>query len=292
VSTGVAIRNAIRLRPPPAAPRPVSACFGGGGFFAIAFNMGVADGLQDAGIPVCAGPMLGTSGGAWAAGALALSIGLDEVVDLTCSAKAGGLSQRESTRRVFNDSKDGRVRTTAVDVRTGQRCILRGDELGVADVVGASSSAPGLFPPYVIGSRRYIDGGMYSPTAANCSATSRLLVVVAPLAGPMVRPMGMMCTHLAKNEMRLWRVRTGGRVLFIRPSGSLAALAGRGFSVLLDPACTRTVYRHARDLALVRLERFAKRHPELMDAIAGPRSDGVVSFPARTFVASAIPTPA
>jgi hypothetical protein len=96
-----------------------------------------------------------------------------------------------------------------------------------------------------------------------------------------------MYTQLAKNEMRAWRVRTGGRVLFVRPSGSLVALAGRGFRTLLDPSCTQTVYRHARELALVRAERFNKRHPGLIDAIAA-QPDGAPSIPARSVEALAV----
>jgi predicted acylesterase/phospholipase RssA len=141
-----------------------SSCFGGGGFFAIAFGMGVADGMADVGIRLADHAMLGTSGGAWAAGALATGVPLDQVVATAASAKASGRPHPEIVRAVFGDLHDERVSTVVVDRRSGRRRIMRAAEVGVADAVGASSAAPGLFPAYEIGRRKYVDGGLYSPT--------------------------------------------------------------------------------------------------------------------------------
>jgi predicted acylesterase/phospholipase RssA len=236
----------------------VSACLGGGGFFAIAFNMGVVHGLQDAGLPIGEGLLLGTSGGAWAAGALALAVPMEEVVDATVRGKVSGVAHHEITRHVFGDSRDRRVRTTAIDRRTGQQRILHAEQLGVADVVGASSAAPGLFPPYPIGSRRYVDGGLYSPTSAHHAAPADVLVVVAPMAGPRLRPMGPMYARMAKNEARLWRIRTRrrGRTLYIEPTSAVAAVAGRGWRGLIDHRSTSAVYREARELGVRRGRHF------------------------------------
>src|SRR4051812_35294776 len=59
---------------------PVAACFGGGGAYGIGFNLGVATGLQDAGIDVLGGPMLGTSAGAYAAAALRSGVSFEAVM--------------------------------------------------------------------------------------------------------------------------------------------------------------------------------------------------------------------
>ena len=48
----------------------------------------------------------------------------------------------------------------------------------------ASCSVPGVFPPRLIGTRRYVDGGAVSVTNADLLATEHLdeVVVVAPMA--------------------------------------------------------------------------------------------------------------
>jgi predicted acylesterase/phospholipase RssA len=240
--------------------RPVSACFGGGGFFAIALSMGVADGLEDAGVPVRQGPMLGTSGGAWAAGALAAGVSMEHIVEVT--ARAGpDVPHRDMTHRVFGDRRDRRVRTVAIDLRNGRRQVLRGDRVGLADAVGASSAAPPMFPPYRIGRSRFVDGGLYSSTSAQLAASSRLLVLVAPMAGPMLRPVTTGFAQLARQEARLWRLRSRGRVLYVEPTRALLEAAGTGWRRILDPATTGNVYRQARELGRERGARFLERHP-------------------------------
>jgi hypothetical protein len=239
--------------------RPVSACFGGGGFLAMAFALGVADALADAGVPVHEGPMLGTSGGAWAAAAAALGLPLAGLVDAAATGKRSGVAQPELTRQVFGDSRDRRVRATAVDRRSGRLRILRAEQLGVADVVGASSSAPGLFPPYALEGRRYIDGGVYSPTAAHLAPASQLLVVAAPMAGAVLGPMGRWYSRVLDAELLLWRRRTGGQVLCIRPDRRFTAAVGGGMRCLLDPDRTPLVYDAARALASARLKQLPRR---------------------------------
>jgi predicted acylesterase/phospholipase RssA len=237
----------------------ISSCFGGGGYFAIAFNMGVAEGLEDAGIPISANPMLGTSGGAWAAGALVASVPLQHIVDLTSRGKSSGMSHGEMTSSVFGDCRDERVRTVAIDRRTGRRRILRSDHVGVAHAVGASSAAPGMFPAYPIDGRNYVDGGTYSPTSAHMSAPAKTLVVVAPLAGPLFGRMTAGFSWLARNETTVWRMRHRGRVLLIEPTAAVVDAAGSGWRRLIDATTTDSVYRHARELGRERGLRFVEQ---------------------------------
>jgi hypothetical protein len=249
----------------------VTACFGGGGFFALAFNIGVAEGLAEAGIDVRRGVMLGTSGGAWASGALATGAELGEVVDTCYHGKTEGRPLSAMTYDLLGDSRDERVRTTAVELRSGRRHVLRGEVVGVAAAVAASAAAPGLFTPQLVGSRRYIDGGMYSPTAAHLAPSARLLVTVAPMAGPLLGPVGAWWSRQAAIETRAWRLRHGGQVLLIQPGKAMAAVAGRGFRILLNHRDTEAIRRSAREVAAVRGERFLARHPELQttEAAAG-----------------------
>jgi predicted acylesterase/phospholipase RssA len=234
-----------------------STCFGGGGFLAIAFGIGVAHGLDDAGVAVAEGPMLGTSGGAWAASALATCTEMEAIVELTSTGTERGLSHPQMVRHIFGDLRDGRVSTVAIDRLTGRRHVLRGHRTDLADAVGASSAAPGMFPPYAIGKRRYIDGGLYSPTSAHRAAPAANLVVIAPMSGPNVRPAHHLFDRQARNEAVLWRLRNRGRVVYITPDEATRTAAGRGWRGLIDPTTTAAVYRTARELGRQRGEALA-----------------------------------
>ncbi|MDB5425610.1 MAG: hypothetical protein JWQ29_3026 [Phenylobacterium sp.] len=69
---------------------------------------------------------------------------------------------------------------TAVDAEDGSfRFWTQDSGVGVSRAVASSCSVPGLFPPVTLGGRRYIDGGMRSPTNADMAAGYELVVVVA-----------------------------------------------------------------------------------------------------------------
>ena len=51
----------------------VVACLGGGGAYGIGLHFGVAQALQEFGLPLTGAPVLGTSAGAWAGAALSLA---------------------------------------------------------------------------------------------------------------------------------------------------------------------------------------------------------------------------
>jgi hypothetical protein len=239
---------------PPALP-PIGFSLGGGGFLAMAFGMGIVDGLAEAGLPVEGSPMIGTSGGAWAAAGSTLRLPLADMVEAAASGKSKGRTLPEITRSVFGDLRDARIRSTAIELRSGRIRVLRGDEVDVADVVGASASAPGLFPPYVLNGRRYVDGGLYSSTAAYLAPPAGLLVVAAPMAGSVLGPVGMVSARVVETEIRLWRLRTGGRVLCLKPDRRLASAVGGGLRCLLDPERAPRVYEAARELAVERADR-------------------------------------
>src|SRR3954451_24377501 len=59
--------------------RPLAMVYGGGGVFGIAYGMGVATGLREAGIPVHEAPALGTSAGSWVAGVLVLGLTYEDL---------------------------------------------------------------------------------------------------------------------------------------------------------------------------------------------------------------------
>jgi hypothetical protein len=216
----------------------------------MAFGLGVLDGLAEAGLPVHEAPLLGTSGGAWAAGTYALGLPLADVVHASATGKRAGVPQNELTRSVFGDSRDPRVRATAIERRTGRIRILKGSEVGVADAIGASSSLPGLFPAYDVNGKRYVDGGLRSPTAAQLSPSASLLVVAAPMAGAGFGPMGRVLSTTLETELFRWRRRTGGATLVLSPDREFSAAVGSGLRCLLNAATTPVVYDAARRLAV------------------------------------------
>ncbi|MEU0539561.1 patatin-like phospholipase family protein [Nocardia sp. NPDC005978] len=81
------------------------------------------------------------------------------------------------------DWPDDRLRIAVVDTATGQRQVLdSGSGVPLAVAATASRAFPGSFPPVVVGDRRYIDGGFFSPTNADLAADSDVLLVLEPLA--------------------------------------------------------------------------------------------------------------
>jgi NTE family protein len=75
----------------------------------------------------------------------------------------------------------------AMDFDSGRRVVFGAagqPETSMSEAVMASCSAPGLFPPRLIGGRRYIDGGAVSVTNADLLTSEDLdeVVVLAPMA--------------------------------------------------------------------------------------------------------------
>jgi NTE family protein len=75
----------------------------------------------------------------------------------------------------------------AVDVETGERVAFGAPgapRATLREAVRASWAIPGWFPPVAIGGRRYLDGGVVSPTSADLLAESGLdtVIVIAPMA--------------------------------------------------------------------------------------------------------------
>ena len=225
-------------------PHPLSMVYGGGGVFGIAYGAGVAAGLAELGIAVHTAPALGTSAGAWVAGAVALGLGYDDFEHLG--------SPEVPTRKpvlyewaltIFGDARHHLVAASAVHLRTRRRHILDGGQYPLADLVTASSAVPGLLPPHRVDGRRYIDGGMWSVTSVDAARDADEVIVIAPLAGPVMGPMGRAAGLLLDRELRSWRdAHPGKRITLIRPNKEIARLAGRSPLSLFEADRARTVY--------------------------------------------------
>ncbi len=235
------------------APHALSMVYGGGAVFGIAYGAGVAHGLAVSGIPVSTAPALGTSAGSWVAGIVALGLDYADVEALDTPSvpnrRTGVLY--DIARQAFGDARHPLVAASAVAVRSRKRHILDGGRYPLADLVAASSAVPGLLPPHRIEGRLYVDGGMWSATSIDAAATADHVIVIAPIAGAVMGPMGRTATFLLERELRTWRKRhPEHRITLIRPNKEIARLAGRSPLSLFDDDRARDVYPLAYEQGL------------------------------------------
>lgn len=226
------------------APHQLSMVYGGGGVFGIAYGAGVAAGLAEAGVPVAAAPSLGTSAGSWVAAVMALGIPYEEVGALDApSVPTRGDVLHQRARELLGDARHHLVAVSAVHLRSQRRHILDGARYDLADLAAASSAVPGLFPPHRIEGRRYIDGGMWSATSVDAAEEARHVIVVAPIAGPVLGPMGRTSGLLLGRELDRWRDRHPGHTIsLIRPNRAIGKLAGRNPLNLFDKERAAAAY--------------------------------------------------
>jgi NTE family protein len=243
---------------------PLAMVYGGGGVFGIAYTSGVAQGLADRGLPVCTAPSLGTSAGAWTASAIALGLTYDDFDDINSPSvptrRPGILA--DIARQLFGEASHPLVSVSAVCVRTRRRHILDGGRYPLADLVAASSAVPGLLPPHRIDGRLYIDGGMWSATSVDAAADADHVIVVAPLAGAVMGPMGRTAGFLLDRELGRWRRRhPASTITMIRPNRAMAKVAGRHPLALFDDARARDIYPMAYEQGLAFGERLIAVQP-------------------------------
>lgn len=224
---------------------PLSMVYGGGGVVGIAYTAGVAAGLASAGIPVAAAPALGTSAGSWTASAVALGLTYDDLAALPVPP----LPSRSPTvladiaRRVFGEETHPLVSVSAVCLRSGRRHILDGGTYPLADLVAASSAVPGLLPPHRVDGRLYVDGGMWSATSVDAAAAADRVIVVAPLAGRVMGPMGRLAGVLLERELDRWRGRhPASDIHMIRPRRAMARIIGLRPLALFDADRAASIY--------------------------------------------------
>ena len=254
---------------------PLAMVYGGGGVFGIAYTSGVAAGLAEVGVDVASAPALGTSAGSWTASALALGLSYDDFAELDSPSipnrRSGILA--DIARELFGEASHPSVSISAVCVRTRRRHILDGGSYPLADLVAASSAVPGLLPPHRIDGRLYVDGGMWSATSVDAAAEADHVIVVAPLAGAVMGPMGRGAGFLLERELRRWRSRhPDSTITLIRPNRAMARVAGIHPLALFDDARAREVYPMAFEQGL--------RRGAMLTAAATAAASAVASGPA------------
>lgn len=167
-------------------------------------------------------------------------------------------------RRLINDAVKGRdwpehqaTWIMAVDNESGRRVPFgRGDapDAHIADAVCASYGVPGWCPPVDIAGRRYVDGGVASPTSADMLVDSSVdeVVILAPMASShpdrpaslaeaLERRVRKYMTGIVDREVELLE-RSGKRVIRREPNAE--TLRAIGYN-MMDPARRERVLRAA-----------------------------------------------
>lgn len=245
-------------------PHELSMVYGGGGVFGIAYGVGVATGLAESGIKVHEAPALGTSAGSWVAAAMALHLGYDHFAEMESpSVPTRKTVLAEIARESFGGARHHLVSASAVCLPNGRRHILDGGRYDLADLAAASSAVPGLFPPHRIDGRLYVDGGMWSATSIDAATDAEHVIVVAPLAGPVMGPMGRTAGFMLSRELGRWRAEHPHKTIaLIRPNRAIGKLAGRNPMSLFDSDRAHRVF----PLALEQGREWGERLQELAAA--------------------------
>lgn len=133
---------------------------------------------------------------------------------------------------------DGRLRVAAVDRASGRRVVFGSPGAPVATVaeaVEASCTVPWLFAPVRIGTREYVDGGVWSPTNLDAAPAGRDTHVLClnPTANLATRhTMLTVMRNVARSAVVVEALalrRRGARVRTIAPNAECAAAMGSNF---------------------------------------------------------------
>jgi NTE family protein len=113
---------------------------------------------------------------------------------------------------------------TAVDAETGAfQLWTKESGVGVVRAVASSCSVPGVYPPVTLKGRRFIDGGMRSPTNADMAVGHEVVVVIALRVGAAASALGERIAARFNEEIETLKD-GGGTVLVATPDeASLAA---------------------------------------------------------------------
>ena len=115
---------------------------------------------------------------------------------------------------------------TAVDAETGAFQLWTSDaKVGVVRAVASSCSVPGVYPPVTLNGRRYIDGGMRSPTNADMAVGYELVLIVALRVGGGGGPLAERMAARFNDEVETLQG-TGATVVTITPDEASIAAFG------------------------------------------------------------------
>jgi hypothetical protein len=225
---------------------PFAMAMGGGGAYGIAFHLGIARALLDAGIPVDGGPMIGISAGSYAGAALATGIDLPAIADAwrhyARTRGRGRARTYDVTSRLFGDSRDDRVTSVCTTGLSPVPVLVRGSEYPLADVVAAAASPLGMAHGHRVNGRLLYDAGYHWNTGANHAPEANLLLVLAPIAAGVRRGVDLLYEARLRGEVGWWRVAHGGEAVVVRPDRAVIAAGAHN---ILDMSIAGATYRAA-----------------------------------------------
>jgi NTE family protein len=229
----------------------LSVVLGGGGAFGIAFHLGIAAGLDDAGIDISGAPMIGLSAGSYAAAALATATPLPQIAEAwryvdSRTARGELVSGIRISERVFGDARATNVTAVSLRLPVPRRVVLDGGRYRLADLVAASSSPWGLAHGHVVDGRPLYDAGTVSNTAADLAPPADVLLVVAPLARSVLGWQGQIWEERLRRETAVWRLRHRGRVVVARPGAEAIRAGGGSWRRVMDMDVAPATFRAAR----------------------------------------------
>jgi len=122
---------------------------------------------------------------------------------------------------------------TAVDTADGSFHVwTKESAIGLARAVASSCAVPGVYPPISFRGRRYMDGGMKSPTNADIAKGHDLVLVVSVTSGAALPAAAAPFLRMFERELQQLRD-SGSQVEVISPD----ALSAESFGPnLMDPA--------------------------------------------------------
>jgi hypothetical protein len=228
--------------------RALTVTMGGGGAFALGFHLGLAHGMRDGGVDIATSPLMGTSGGSYAAVALATGMAFDDIAPIwerhveearLLWGRAAPLAEELfASRQVPEGSSAGSV---AVRLLGFKRVTLWNVDVPLADIVAASSSILPFTRPHKIGKRRYIDGGHRSATSADLAPSADLQLLFVPYAVKSQGFMGRMGARQIRKEPPKWEARTGGKTIVVLPTDEMCAMS-KGMRVIGDIGNARKIH--------------------------------------------------
>lgn len=174
--------------------------------------------------------------GAWALSAK--TIGEEEFI-ARFSPSLGGIADGAWPQRSYA--------CTAVDAADGSFQLWNNaSRVGLARAVASSCAVPGISPPISINGRRYMDGGMRSPTNADLGKGYDLVVVIAVTAGAVLPPEAEPMRKFFERELQVLRD-NGSQVEVVAPDEASAEAFGPN---LMDfsrrPASARSGLRQGK----------------------------------------------
>jgi NTE family protein len=221
---------------------------GGGGAFALGFHLGLTHGLREGGVEIATSPLMGTSGGSYAAVAIATGMTFEEMAPiweakveeapLLWGRAAPVAEALFGTRTVPEGSSAGSV---AVPLLGFKRVTLWNPDVSLVDLVAASSSILPFTRPHKIGKRRYVDGGHRSATSADLAPEADLQLLLVPYGVKSQGFIGRSGARKIRKEAPKWETRTGGRTIVVLPTDEMCALS-KGMRVMGDIANARKIH--------------------------------------------------